>query len=136
MFSKNGVEILLLHKFMRFCLILLFLLGTICCKNQENKFEIAGTWKDVTCKDDLNNCESRFPIIVIDTSLQDSIEVKTKLGVTKRIWSNKKYEGASITLENNYESLLFPVYDKNSLAYYDDTKGYFVYYKKIKSDTR
>jgi hypothetical protein len=119
---------------MRFCLILITIFITTCCKNQETKFELEGTWKDVACQNDLNNCESRFPIIVIDSSFQDSIEVRTQQGSTKKLWSNKKYQVASITLENNFESLLFPVYDKKTLAYYDDIKGTFVYYKKTKSN--
>jgi hypothetical protein len=127
---------LLLQKFMKFCLILTLSFFTICCKNQENTFELEGTWKDVSCQDKPENCESRFPIIIIDTSFQDSIEVRTKLGSTKKLWTNKKYQAASITLENNYESLLFPIYNKNTLAYYDNTEDRFVYYKKTKSDLK
>jgi hypothetical protein len=119
---------------MKICLILITLFITICCKNQENRFELEGTWKDVTCQNDLANCDSRFPIIVIDSSFQDSIEVRTKLGFAKKLWSNKKYQVASITLENNFESLLFPIYDKKALAYYDDITGAFVYYKKTNSN--
>lgn len=121
---------------MRLCLILTLLLITICCKNHENKFELEGTWKDVSCQNDLDNCESRFPIIVIDTHFKDSIEVRTKLGSTKKLWTNKKYQTATITLENHYESLLFPIYDENTLTYYDNTKDRFVYYKKTKSDPK
>lgn len=121
---------------MRFRLILTLSLFTICCKNQENNFELEGTWKDVSCQDNLENCESRFPIIIIDTSYKDSIEVRTKLGSTKKLWTNKKYQAASITLANNYESLLFPIYDRNTLAYYDNTEDRFVYYKRTKSDLK
>jgi len=129
-FKKTGFLIVLLQKFMRFCLILTLLLFTICCKNHENKFELEGTWKDMSCQNNLNNCESRYPIIVIGSVVSDSLIVMNHKENWETIPTTSKWQSFSLELENNYESLLFPNYETNTLQYYDDVKKGFVYYKK------
>jgi len=88
---------------------------------------------DTSCQTLDENCRSRFPQIKIDTTLGDSVQVTFSDGHKKNLWSSNKYNATTLTLENNYETLLYPIYDKNLLAYFDGNTGKIVYYKKINS---
>ncbi|MCP9765945.1 hypothetical protein [Lacihabitans soyangensis] len=109
------------------------LLYLTACQNRNSKFVSDGIWMDVACKNNSENCTSRFPIIKIDSSFGDSIQVQYNSGKTLTVWSSNKYNATTLTLENNYETLLYPIYDKNMLAYYDGINKKFIYYKKLNS---
>ncbi|HLO46320.1 MAG TPA: hypothetical protein VK175_18405 [Leadbetterella sp.] len=116
---------------MKYYLLIVILLSFISCQNRGSDFVLEGTWMDVACKDSGANCKSRFPQIRIDTTLGDSVEVTFSDGHKKNLWSSNKYNATTLTLEDNYETLLYPIYDKNLLAYYDDDTHQFIYYKKL-----
>ncbi len=100
------------------------------CESRKNTFVLEGKWVDISCLNSTKNCESRYPEILIQSKNSDSLEVKDHTGNWKKIWTNNKWQSFSLILENDYESLLFPNYETNSLQYYDDVKKGFVYYKK------
>lgn len=116
---------------MKYYLLIVILLSFISCQNRSSDFVLEGTWMDVACKDSGANCKSRFPIIRIDSTLGDSVEVTFSDGYKKKLWSSNKYNASTLTLDNKYQSLLYPIYDKNLLAYFDDRTGQFIYYKKL-----
>lgn len=100
------------------------------CQSRENAFELEGKWVDVTCANSTKNCKSRYPEIVINSEISDSLGVMNQVGVRKKIWTNSKWQSFSLKLENDYESLLFPNYKTNTLQYYDNIEKEFVYYIK------
>ncbi|MDP1815878.1 MAG: hypothetical protein Q8K92_15635 [Leadbetterella sp.] len=101
------------------------------CQSRENTFVLEGRWQDTSCLNSVENCKSRYPVILIKSEITDSLDVMDHNGEWKKIWTNSKWQSYSIKLENSYESLLFPSYETNSLQYYDDVKKEFVYYKKL-----
>jgi hypothetical protein len=84
----------------------------------------------MACMDTVKNCKSRYPEIIIDFEMTDSLIVLDQSGNWKRIWTNYKWQSYSLKLENDYESLLFPNYKTNTLQYYDGVNKEFVYYQK------
>lgn len=104
------------------------------CQSRENDLDLAGGWIDVSCIDNLENCESRYPIIYIKPQIRDSIFVKYSNGELKSVWAYKMSKAVSLKLENKYESLLFPNFETQKLQYYDNTSQQFVYYTKLPNE--
>ena len=107
------------------------LLNILACQNINSSFIIEGTWVDMSCDEPNKNCISRYPTIQIVHYPIDTIQIITNDGQKKHIWTNNQYDAITITLENDFETLLYPIYDKNIMAYYDDVNKKFVYYKKV-----
>jgi hypothetical protein len=100
------------------------------CQSHQNTFQLEGKWVDMACMDAAKNCKSRYPEIVIDFEMPNSLIVLDQSGNWKSIWTNNKWQSYSLKLENDYESLLFPNYKTNTLQYYDGVNKEFVYYQK------
>jgi hypothetical protein len=52
------------------------------------------------------------------------------------VCSSDKYSATTLTLENNYETLLYPIYDKNMMAYSDGVNKKIIYCKKLNSSKK
>jgi hypothetical protein len=103
------------------------------CQPFESSLDLHGQWIDLNCADISKSCNSRYPIIKIDTNFTDTLFVKKTDGTWESKWTNHKWESFSLILENGYESLLYPNYKTNTLQYYDNTTKRFVYYSKSTS---
>lgn len=69
----------------------------------------------------------------MDSTLGDSIEVLYNNGKSMTVCSSDKYNATTLTLENNYETLLYPIYDKDMMTYSDGINKKFIYHKKLDS---
>ena len=72
----------------------------------------------------------------MDSTLGDSIEVQYNNGKSMTVCSSDKYSATTLTLENNYETLLYPIYDKNMMAYSDGVNKKIIYCKKLNSSKK
>jgi hypothetical protein len=100
------------------------------CASKEENLSLGGKWVNTQCEDKVKPCKSDFREIVIDPSIPDSIFVKTKSGSWEKLWTLHKWQSFTLTLENGYQTLLYPNYKTQNLQYYDNRNKKFVYYRK------
>ena len=115
-------------------ILVILALITFGCESNENTLDLSGEWMDTSCIGNLENCESRYPIISINPKIPDSIFVKKQDGKMGTLWAYSRWQSISITLENGRETLIFPNYKTKNLQYYDNITKKFVYYSKLRNN--
>jgi hypothetical protein len=100
------------------------------CASKEENLSLGGKWVNTQCDDKVKPCKSDFHEIIIDPAIPDSILVKTKSGSWEKLRTLHKWQSFTLTLENGYQTLLYPNYKTQNLQYYDNRNKKFVYYRK------